>query len=106
MCLFLESSQSEKNKWKEWKLILHWSQSMAKQFSLQIALNIKGRFNEAVSSYFFTSIVCIFILFLGGFITANKEFSMVCLNQVVLGTATVGFFYCNKLPLSSPMQNR
>lgn len=39
-------------------------------------------------------------------ITANKEFSMVCLNQVVLGTATVGFFYCNRLPLPSPMQNR
>ena len=38
-------------------------------------------------------------------ITANKEFSMVCLNQVVLGTATVGFFYCNRLPLPSPMQN-
>ncbi|XP_015764015.1 PREDICTED: uncharacterized protein LOC107343003 [Acropora digitifera] len=40
------------------------------------------------------------------YITANKEFLMVCLNQVVLGTATVGFFYCNRLPLPSPMQNR
>ena len=39
---------------------------MKKQFSLLIALDIKRRFNKAISSYFFTSIVCIFILFLGG----------------------------------------
>ena len=30
------------------------------------SLDIKRRFNKAVSSYFFTSIVCIFILLLGG----------------------------------------
>ena len=28
--------------------------------------------------------------------------SMVCLNQAVLGTAIVGFHYCNRLPLPSP----
>ena len=42
----------------------------------------------------------------GFHVTANKEFSMVCLNRAVLGTAIVGFHYCNRSPLPSPMQNR
>jgi len=31
------------------------------------------------------------------FISANKEFSMVCLNRAVRGSAIVGFHYCNLL---------
>ena len=53
------------------KLILHWSQSMEKQFSLQTVLDIKRWLNKAVGSSFFTSLVCIFILLLGG---VTKEF--------------------------------
>ncbi|XP_078366725.1 P2X purinoceptor 7-like [Oculina patagonica] len=31
---------------------------------------------------------------------------MVCLNRAVLGTAIIGFHYCNRSPVPSPMQNR
>ena len=51
-----ENSQSQKTKFNgrnSFKLILHWLQSMEKQFSLEIALDIKRRFNKAISSYFF-----------------------------------------------------
>ena len=45
---------------------------MEKQFSLYIALDIKRWFNKAVSSYFVTSTVCIFIFVVSNVTVSNR----------------------------------
>ena len=40
------------------------------------------------------------------YILKKEEFLAVCLNQVLLLTAIVGFHDCNRSSVPSPMQNR
>jgi len=98
-----ENSQSQKTKWKvEFLAYTALVAVNEKQFSLSIALGIKRQFNKAASSYILLQLFVFFILLLDGDTkqdTANEEFSMVCLNRVVLGTAIVRFHYSSFLSL-------